>query len=90
MSKSIKQILEELEENLEKIFGDDTKLQGDEMVPPVCKICNMEIYWIPERNQPPIIRLWCGDCGEFTLYCQICLLMTDNPNHICHFQTTLY
>ena len=33
---------------------------------------------------------WCDDCGDFTLYCQICLLKTNDPNHICHFQMTLF
>jgi len=60
------------------------------VVVPKCHLCNGEIHWIPERNQPPLIRLWCDDCGDFTLYCQICLLKTNDPKHICHFQRTLF
>lgn len=60
------------------------------VVPPKCRDCGLEVRWIPESNKPPLIRLWCDECGDFTIYCQICLLMTDDETHVCHFQKTLF
>ena len=35
---------------------------GDRIVVvPKCKTCNGEVNWIPERIQPPLIRLWCDE-----------------------------
>ena len=55
-----------------------------------CRFCRGEVVWFPEYNTPPLIRMWCEDCGDYTTYCQKCFLITDDPSHKCHFQLTLF
>ena len=88
-TKSVKEIAKELKENIEKIFGPDAKIQSN-MDLLKCRFCLGEVVCTPEYNTPPLMHTWCEDCGEFTFYCQKCFLMTDDPNHKCHFQKKLF
>jgi hypothetical protein len=54
-----------------------------------CRVCHGHVKHLPEYDEPSLGQFWCYDCGEFTMFCLSCMLMTDGDGHVCHVQTTL-